>query len=430
MGVKNKKSFWNDKEFILLAVIIIFAEKCFYLSIILNNVDLLIFQDIVLVLYFIFGVSIFIKYRNVKLPRCNFTIIVMFTIVLAVLSANQAFKLFKQPFLLGFRQQRYFMFHYLMYIPFNKFLYSKEENLQKVKSLICKIGTIEVLFYNLQYLIKGSIMLITVDTSIRYGGIRFHLESVLISLFFFLCMDELLKGNDIRKNTFRLSMILFYNFFVIRGRLVVIALLATSVMLVFLWRKNIFLKMSCILFGIIIFMGLTTLPMFNSYLSVLDSKTRAQDTNTIIRERGKSYLREQIKKSPILGRGVVNSLNPKACKEAGFDRKYFLNDNGLTGFTYMYGYLGVAWVAVLFAFIYFYSIKLYVKKKEYVFLGYITCLTLVVSNIVEFYWTYGPFYMGIFISMLETTARDKFYEDKRLENVQEKLINNEINEEI
>lgn len=403
MIVKSKGNNTNIFELTILAIIIILIESCFYL-VDLDSINIkgaFNYDDIPLGLSIIWSLYVLIKYRGVKVKNYIFRYEILFIFVLIIVSAIRGQQLYGQSVLLGIRAQRYFLIFFLMYFPFIKFLYADERNRIGVEKLIYRLGIIALIIYTTQYFLSSKIMFLYVRESSRYGGTRLHFGSILISLLFFFVLEKLFQRKEVNNNIIIMALLIFYNIFITRTRLSILALLFSSIVMIVLWKKNLLIKISAIIFGIIALGFLLMTPLLSEYASVLDKNTRSADPNYIIRQLGKENYLRQLKNSPITGRGYINELNEKAYEAAGIGKGYFLNDNGITAFVFMYGIIGGAWVLSLFIKMYIYGFKMYNKQNKYMYMAYIIYLTILLPNILEFYWGWGPIYTIIIMCNLE-----------------------------
>lgn len=408
----------------LLAIIIILAERCFYL-IDINKISipgLFNYYDISIGICIIWSIHIMVKYRKYKM-KYTFKYYMLFCIILVVVSSLRSQQLYGQSFYLGVRPQRFFLILSLMYFPLLKFT-SIKNNRFKLEKLIYILGITELIILIIQYIFISKVQFLYVRQSIRYGGVRLHFEAVLLSILFFICINNFLKKKNIYKNLIIIIMLLSYNLFVIRGRLAVIAIIATVFIMLLFWKKNRYIKYFLITYIFVFSFILSNTSIIGEYVNSLNKSNLQNDLNSQIRENGKEFYINQIKESPILGRGYINELNENAVKATGVEYDYLLVDNGVVAFAFMYGLIGVAWVILLFIKIYKYSFIDYLKNNNYFGLAYTTYLTIIITNILEFYWKYGPLYFVFMIVLLEINVNKKKYINEEGESNYEVCNNN------
>ncbi|EKQ56944.1 MULTISPECIES: O-antigen ligase family protein [unclassified Clostridium] len=415
MHIKLKN---NSIELIILSIVIILIENCFYL-VDVDNISIrgtFNYDDIPLALSVLWSIFVLAKYKKVKIKSYMFRTEIVFVLVLVILSSIRGMQLYGQSILLGIRPQRFFLILFLMYFPLTKFICASEKNRIDLQKVISCLGIMALTIYTVQYFLVSKVLFLYVPESSRYGGTRLHFDSTLISILFFFVIENIFQKRQMKKNIIILSLLIFYNIFIIRGRLAILAIALSSAAMILLWKKNLLIKIPGIIFGVIILGCLLTTPLISQYASVLDKNIRNTDPNYIIRELGKENYLNQLKDSPVLGRGYINELNEKAYLAAGVDKQYYLNDNGITAFVYMYGIIGGVWVICLFAKMYIYGFKMYSKQNKYMYVAYIIYLTILLPNILQFYWGFGPIYIVIIMIYLEVNLKKAKDRDRLIDN--------------
>ena len=126
--------------------------------------------------------------------------------------------------------------------------------------------------------------------------------------------------------------------------------------------------------------------MINTIISQSDTLT--------IRAQGRELYLESLTHHPIFGCGYPHEDCIAACNAAGFNQGIYLVDNGIFGFAYVYGLLGVGWLISLWIYYMRRATKLATKKANYMYVLYmgmniIICLSLAYFNsfgICMFLW--------------------------------------------
>ena len=139
--------------------------------------------------------------------------------------------------------------------------------------------------------------------------------------------------------------------FMLKTRLLMLSYFGVLIIAFIIWKRNLALKViaSFVLVGIIPVVINT--EIFQNTLEAI-----FEDNPNDIRSIGKEYYREQLSKSPIIGRGYINTDWQPAYVGAGMNRQIYLNDNGLMGFTFVFGILGLIWFIVWFIMLIVYRI--------------------------------------------------------------------------
>ena len=132
--------------------------------------------------------------------------------------------------------------------------------------------------------------------------------------------------------------------------------------------------------------------------AVMDSST---DSSALIREIGKELYKNEISKTPLVGRGFPHYTSSAAYQAAGMYDKIGLIDNGIYAFAYVYGLFGLAWYVWM-------TLKMLVcsflaaKKGEFKFLLYTIFIQVICVNIIWWYWKYSfCLIMTLMLAMME-----------------------------
>lgn len=405
---KNKDKKKYDFETIVFIIIFALAENLLYLvdysSFTLGPFR---YDDMAMIIYVIFGIYLMIKYRNENAPKFRYKFVCIFTIILVLTSSFTSWRLYGQSIVKGISPQRGFIISYLMYFIMAKYFLSNKENYYKFEKAMYLVGTCELILYTIQYLLGPGRLFLYIVPSDRFGEMRLMFAANLLYIFVFVILNNLLNGRNIKKNVFLFVFICLYFVIVAKTRIVVLAVGVSVAILFIIWRKNIFLKFSIIFITLGLSIILMRMPLFGNYLKLLDSNVRHSDATYMIRIQGKEYYKTEIKKSPILGRGYPNEKYKKAMKATMLDKGYALNDNGLIGFEYMYGLIGVLWFIYLIIQMGIDSLKMYFRKNNYSILGYLIFCLAIVTNIMHLYWFTGALYNGMILGILENISQDK-----------------------
>jgi hypothetical protein len=157
-------------------------------------------------------------------------------------------------------------------------------------------------------------------------------------------------------------------------------------------KKVVYLLLIC---GIVIWMLETDLGQY-LLTALFDTSS---DPSARIRVIGKELYISEISKSPLFGRGYP--YNEAAYRAAGRYDLIYLNDNGIYGFAYIYGLLGLAWYIWLSFKMFICSFKA-LKKEDYRFILYTVFLQVICANIVWWFWEFSfGLVFTIMIAMME-----------------------------
>lgn len=100
--------------------------------------------------------------------------------------------------------------------------------------------------------------------------------------------------------------------------------------------------------------------------------------------------------------GYINILCLNAYYGAGIDKNYFLVDNGITAFVFIYGIVGLIWLLIWFLKILKDGFNIAKNKKEYTYLLYIVHIVVLLPNIIWWYWsTSGMIVLMLIFALIE-----------------------------
>ena len=199
----------------------------------------------------------------------------------------------------------------------------------------------------------------------------------------------------------------------IKTRLLILSYGVVIFMAFCLYKKNYVKKFIAIIVIIIL------LPLIMNMNIIKDTFNGILNMNSTndIRYVGKKFYLEEISKSPILGRGFINSLWQNSVEQARFDDSILLNDNGIIAFIYMYGILGLVWIMHIIIKLIFLSWRLYKEENNYIGVLYIIHIIVLSPNIIWWYWsTNGKLIFIIFISLIEKMSEERMTKNLLLEN--------------
>lgn len=398
---KNK---YNKIELFLFAVIVILSENTFYMltSDTLKPSGAVHLDDFAMVLLLFWAYMVFKRYKDIKIDLYKFKWVILFVFVLGIVSSIRSLQLYGQPISMGIRPQRMFMVLFLVYFPLMKVLKGNKDFYFQLEKIIFIVGGFELVLYIIQYLLYNKLVFLHMPVSQRFGDVRLQFASSIIFILPFFVVNNLINNYKIKINSCLLVLLLFYNFVVIKARLVTVGLVATLFIIFIIQRKTIKMKILLSIFGsMLILIIMLSSSIVQSYLSVFNPTYVANDQNAKLRSDGKKFYLKELKGYEVLGRGYINNLFENAYKHSGMEKKYLFIDNGIYGFYFLYGLIGVAWVIILIIKLYKYSIRNYLKQNNYTFLGFVINITLILPNVIFIYWWWGPFYTAILMAMVE-----------------------------
>lgn len=346
-------------------------------------------------------------------------------IACCVISGFQSSLNVGQPLMMGIRPQRFFIICFLSYFVVRKQLALKKMKAVDILDLLVTMGTIEGILCAMQYFLYGHIIFLYADANMRYGSVRLYFDSGLMMFTTIVGWCFFLRKGKF-KYLFSMGMGMVYEFLISKGRLENMCILFSLFLAYIILRKAAFRKVMMLLtlISVIVLLMNTSYSqiLINSAKSFL-TDTESSETNSkddtgdtmAVRKEGREYYSEQLNKSTqnfILGCGYPNSLCEKAVAYARADT-YSLNDNGIFGYAYVYGMLGLTFVGILVLKIIIDSIRVYIRTSSLFPISYITFLIPIAYNIIFWWWKPdSTLLLGIYLAIVDHYTHDKEEKDE------------------
>ncbi|MFJ7679202.1 hypothetical protein ACIQXQ_14275 [Peribacillus sp. NPDC097198] len=388
-----------------LIATIIASENFFYLVVgdstrVMGVISL---NDLFVLLAILWIGLIMFMYRNQPNPIYHFKWIILFSLVLMMTSSLQSYLLYGQDLIMGIRPQRYWLVWAFMYFPISKLLFLKRFTYEEVQKTIFIIGTLELIIYISQYLLLGQIQYLNVSSNDVYSTTRLYINNIFLNLLLFINLDRLFNKKKVIKSTLYIIAILFVIIIVGKMRMTFISVSGAIIIGFIMWRKGGLLKLLTFL---MLFPSLSIILNLEEIQAIFLTLKGESTVNTLnIREVGREFYFSILKQHPVLGGGYINTQwEPAAIASRVYDRIFWV-DNGIFGFAYFYGLLGVAWVIALFRKIYIMAWK--VKRNLNCYLFFIMPLYWIIAMPTELHWYYNSFLVvTLLICMLEVKYRE------------------------
>lgn len=311
---------------------------------------------------------------------------------------------FGQSIILGFRVKRKLIICFLLYFPVTRLLKTGQIGYKQLLKILFIVGTFELIVYTLQYLLVDIVTFTYIDTTeMRYNSTRLRVPYLLPLILGLKCLSDVMTGKVKKMRGIAMHTIYFvWAFFLLviicKHRAPALILACTIGLAYVIWKKKLTVK---ILSGIIVF-AILVLFVFNSTLvyQMFDSTMQGifnsltGDISLSIRQSGQAYHLQRLLQSPIFGFGPPHNNNSAAYYASGAAYGFYLIDNGIVGFMYVHGIIGVIWLVLLFIKSYRMSWNLYKKKISYLFILYFFFETANLYIGMHWYYSYTlPFVM-------------------------------------
>lgn len=386
------------KSYTLIAFAIFISENCFYLF----EDD--IYKDIGLVIVLAWSLWTMIKFKNKKNPPFRFGMCILFTLVLMLTSSLQSRLLYNQSILLGIRPQRYWITWAMTYFPIRKLMYLDYITFDDLKGLLYKIGILELILYTGQYLLAENIVFLHVHSYSTYSTSRFYFSNILLCLVLFMRLNDIFNKQNVKHNMFFVVWIILDIIQIGKMRMTFIAVSTAILFGIIMWRRGgnyKILSVFVIAIGVVLVSGS---EVVQSILPALNGTGRSDTLE--IREIGRNFYLDVIKNHPILGGGYINTQWRPAYIASRQSEGITWVDNGIFGFMYFYGGIGLAWVIALFGKTL--SLGCWVKNNmnEYVYL--LTPVYWLVAMVSEAHWYFISFMVFVLLICLMEDRLDKY----------------------
>ncbi len=386
------------RSYTLLAFAIFISENCFYLF----EDD--IYKDIGLVIVLAWSLWTMIKFKNKKNPPFRFGMCILFTLVLMLTSSLQSRLLYNQSILLGIRPQRYWITWAMTYFPIRKLMYLDYITFDDLKGLLYKIGILELILYTGQYLLAENIVFLHVHSYSTYSTSRFYFSNILLCLVLFMRLNDIFNKQNVKQNMFFITWIILDIIQIGKMRMTFIAVSTAILFGIIMWRRGgnyKILSVFVIAIGVVLVSGS---EVVQSILPALNGTGRSDTLE--IREIGRNFYLDVIKNHPILGGGYINTQWRPAYIASRQSEGITWVDNGIFGFMYFYGGIGLAWVIALFGKTL--SLGCWVKNNmnEYVYL--LTPVYWLVAMVSEAHWYFISFMVFVLLICLMEDRLDKY----------------------
>ena len=363
-------------------------------------------QDLGLVLVFLIGTLYLIVTReSVVDGKYNFAGFIIFGFVLVLMSSIQSNNLYGQPLLLGIRPQRYVMLWLFCYFPLRKAMLLDHISYKKIENIIYKFGIIELILYIAQFLLGDRLEIIHAGTNNVYSTTRYYVNTIFLCMLLFLALDKVFKKERVLFNIILIVGVLFELIMVGKMRMTSIAVIATIMIGVILWKKGGSLKVFLIVAGIAGLAMVSQTEVVQSIISTLNG-TAISGINTLgIREIGRVFYLETLNQHPLLGGGYINTQFPAAYAASAVSKGIYWVDNGIFGFAFFFGGLGLFWV--LWFIVTFYR-RAYVILKNGTYFFFLLPIYWIISSMNEAHW----YFCNLFVVVILICMLEKFMDEK------------------
>lgn len=401
----------NTKYYIIFIVLALFAKNGYYLwgdnDYIIDG--LLKYADIGLLLALFFTLCVGMKY-GFGFNSGRYDYFILGYIVLSIVSTFSAYMLFDQSLLRGLFAQRVQLFWFVSYFFIRRLLQLRKMNVESLIKILYVMALIELSICTVQYLVGDNMFFLAVKSELRNYVRRYYFNvSFLIPISLF-ALYQLLHN---RKNRILNGIIVVWTALLIavfsQYRSVTVYYAIGCLIIVLFWNRSIFKRILLLtLAAIVAYLVLKDTSMFKMLLQALRGGI-FNDANMLVRNTAREHYFSELGKTAITiitGRGYPSVSNYGAFSAAGFYNYMYFTDNGIFGFLYCYGLLGLVWY--MFFWIKMIRDSWQIRRYTSVYFAYL--LYYVVGFINDFSWFWSAnFIFIVMICFLEATYNEKKY---------------------
>lgn len=262
------------------------------------------------------------------------------------------------------------------------------------------VGLLELLIDFAQFFLSDYIQFTYYIIDERYTTARVRAAYLLPLIIGYFSLDNFLN----RKNKEVNLLVFIGSFFLLVGickhRAPSLIVICTVLAAYLLWKKEMQVKFLLGIMG-----ALVIVPLMLNLPIVQDAFKTAVSTDVnvntlLVRDRAREYYLEEITKSPFAGFGESYKTNLQGRLNEGGKYGFIREDNGVWGFLYAHGIVGIAWVALLLISNGRKAYRLYKQKRRYVYLLYLLYETANLYMGMHWYYDY-QYVLFLALALLE-----------------------------
>lgn len=295
-----------------------------------------------------------------------------------------------QPFIRGLLPQRGFLVLCLSSALLRRPLKVGLINVRRLILGIVFLGSISSILYLLQIVLGSSVVFIHASAGERYGGMRLYVSSGLSIVAGIVSFWLFLRFN---KWTFIVPTLLTFcvMLFVTKGRLELLVLVLVLTFFLFAERGSVDKKVLLICLTVFAVILLSTTEYGSKiFESFINSRVGGSEDTSTIRSAGRQWYEMNLHSvdfGQLFGCGYPSSLYAPASAMAGFDLHYYLVDNGIWAFRYVYGGLGITLLTTLIISLLLRCISDRNPSLKIPIIGFFLFLILPMQNLAWWWWS-------------------------------------------
>lgn len=404
----NIRNLRTRYTYILIALLILSDSLFGIINVDVININGIFNVDIVWQLFAISYITyVYIRHSNeFKITFRLMNICILVLLLSCFISAFQSYILTGQPYMRGILPQRTFIISLLYAYLLQPLINTNLIDINRIFNCILVIGTVVGIAYIFQFF--SGVEIFHVLQNERYGSTRLYAHSCFPNMAGFIGFWRFLKTTKL-KYILPSIVPIFLSVFVSKGRLELVALIATYLVLFFVVRRRLDFKIFLFLFFVICIIGFSCTP-YGKRLLYNFIFVNAESNTMLIRAEGRELYSSQLNESVInriFGCGYPNALYAPASMRAGLDRGIILGDNGIFAFTYVHGVLGFVTILCVTTLILFYSFKR-IHSESGLFCFSFACFNIFTCSNITWWWFSDawPMFFALVVSCSISKIKD------------------------
>lgn len=333
-----------DYYMALIGIIVFLQFNCLYLV----DGDVLPVSDASLGVVAILFASVYLQYPEKITYRYQW--VVLFSIVLALIASYTAVYNYNQPFSMGFRALRNWYGIMLLYFPVSKLLKIGRIRVDQLVKMIIGFAIVYVILGTLQFIVGSGATILHVSQGERYGSVRLWMDMTLPVLAYFIALARLLKSEGSKFNNIIIAVsMMAFSIFVIKTRMNIVTMVLVTLIAILMQRNALKKITGAMGFVFIVVLSLSSQIGSDILDMAMGRQSTQLDTATIRQEGREFYLAHATDSIQhlLFGNGFPNITVAGVSQITGRTRGFNINDNGIYGLLYVYGFIFIVWVAII-----------------------------------------------------------------------------------
>lgn len=392
-----KKVKLNNYAIWLIAVLFFF-EQGFYL--LPSSVGPLQVYDIGNAMLLLLFAWTMLAYGMTPVKKWNvFHYISLGMIVLVIISAVTAGFHWNQQFIKSIYPQRYLIIIFLSFFSICRLIEKNKLTIYQLFKAITVCAKAELIVFMVQFGMSfNNVIFLQCLIRTRYGVPRYYIDGTILMLFLICEIVSITNGKFKISSICWIGAALVFFLAMCQTRMIILGLLVVIFAFFITWKTTIKRKLLITVVFIIAFAFLWDTPILQDTLSLGSDESISMNTRDIREEASLFYMKE-VSKHPIFGLGYPNSIYADALR--GVAHGYYLNDNGIFAFIYMYGGLGALWLLMMYYNLISKGWRIKAKKGHAGYFLYGVYTLVICASLIHWYWSKSSELILIMVMCME-----------------------------